>query len=141
MKTTGRRYAKSQACASDQGFTLIEALVALAVMAAGLAAIGQLGFSTLAAARRAETRFLLTATARRAFAALPDRAALRDGALSGQIDGVDWRLQTSLFPFSAPGAPTRSAWVPQAQRLIVAGPAGGQIVIDTVRLRPMGAGP
>ena len=133
--------ANSRASASDHGFTLIEALVALAVLAAGLAAIGQLGFATVAAARRAETRLLLTATARRAFAALPDRAALGDGVHSGHIDGVDWRVQTSPFPFAAPGAPARTMWVPQAMRLIVSGPTGGQIVVDTIRLRPAGAGP
>jgi general secretion pathway protein I len=125
----------------DEGFTLIEALVALAVVAAGLAAIGELGFATVSAARRAETRFLLAATARKAFAALPDRRALGDGALSGEIDGAAWRLQAAPYLFAASGAPANPAWTPQAVRLTVEGPTGGRIIVDTVLLRPTGAKP
>jgi general secretion pathway protein I len=125
----------------DRGFTLIEALVALAVLAAGLAAIGQLGFQTVSASRRAESRLFLAATARKAFAALPDRRALGDGTLAGRIDGAAWRLQSAPFLFDAPGAPGNAAWRPQAARLIVVGPSGGKLVIDTVRLQPTGAGP
>ncbi|MGD0719802.1 MAG: type II secretion system protein [Roseiarcus sp.] len=134
-----RLCARPRRSASDRGFTLIEALVALSVLAAGLAAIGQLGFGTVAAARRAETRLLLTATARKAFTALPGGQALGGGALTGEIDGAAWRLQSAPFLFAAPGAPGDRAWTPQAARLVVTGPSGARIVIDTVRLRPTGA--
>ena len=124
----------------DAGFTLIEALVALAVLAAGLAAIGELGFSTVAAARRAETRILLVAAARKAIAALPDRRALGDGALSGEMDGEPFRLLATPYLFNVPGAAAHVPWTPQAVRLIVEGPTGGRIVVDTVLLRPAGSG-
>ena len=127
--------------AKDRGFSLIEALVALAVLSAGLAAIGQLGYQTVAASRRAEARLFLTATARKALAALPEGRVLGDGALSGEIDGAAWRLQTSPFAFAAPDAPPNPAWTPQAVRLIVSGPAGDKIMVDTVRLRPAGGAP
>ncbi len=113
--------------------------MALAVLAAGLAAIGQLGFATVASARRAETRLFLAAAARKAFAALPDRAASGDQALGGEIDGAAWRLRSAPFLFAAPGAPPNPPWTPQALRLIVTAPSGGRIVIDTVRLRSTGA--
>ncbi len=122
----------------EEGFTLIEALVALAVLAAGLGAIGGLGFSSLSATRRAEARIWLTAEARKAFAALPDRAALGDGALSGALDGASWRLQSAPFAFEAPGAPGVPAWRPQALRLTVTAPTGERLVVDTVRLAPLG---
>ena len=68
----------------DHGFTLLEALVALAVLAAGLAAIGKLGFSSLAATQRAEGRLELTSALQSALAALPDRAASPNGRFAGQ---------------------------------------------------------
>lgn len=119
----------------ESGFTLIEALVALAVTAAGLAAIGELGFATIAAERRVETRFFLVAFARAGLAALvAPRFAGEDAS-----GGASLRLQSAPFPFDPADAPAVPAWTPQALRLVVAGPSGGEIVVDTVKLRSTGA--
>ncbi len=114
----------------DSGFTLIEALAALTIVAAGLAVIGQLGFGAVLAARRTQARFVMTSAARAAFAALPDGAALE----AGEIDGVAWRLRASPYPLAKP---PQGLWVPQAVRLEVAAPGGGTLVLDTVALRPL----
>ena len=123
----------------EGGYTLIEALAALAVTAAALAVIGQLGFTTVAAARRAETRLLLTAAARQAFAALPRTQVSGEGAWTGEIDGAAWRLQFSPYEFAAPAASAQPEWTPQALRVIVTGGSGAGIVVDTIRLRRTGA--
>jgi type II secretory pathway pseudopilin PulG len=120
----------------EDGFTLIEALAALAVTAAGLAAIGQLGFTTVGAAHRAETRLGLTAAARQIFAALPRAKTDAEGGLDGEIDGAASRLRYAPFLFDAPGAPPHPAWTPQALRVIVKSASGAEVVVDTVRLRP-----
>lgn len=120
------------ACA-DRGFTLLEALVALAVLASGLAAVGQVGFTTVAAARHTQTRLFLAFAAREAFADMPDEA--RDGETEGVTGGLAWRLSASSFP----AAPSGRVWAPEAVRLVVAAPSGGTITVDTVRLRRVGA--
>lgn len=136
MTTQGRHRPAPPRRDAESGYTLIEALAALAVTAAALAVIGQLGFVTVGAARHAQTQLRLTAAARLAFAALPGTAVSGEGAAAGEIDGAAWRLQYSPFTFADPAAPTRPAWTPQALRVIVTDPSGGEIVVDTVRLRP-----
>jgi len=123
----------------EDGFTLIEALAALAVTAAGLAAIGQLGFTTVGAEHRVQTRLGLTAAARKVFAALPGAQTAVEGGLDGEFDGAQWRQQYAPFLFDAPGAPPHPAWTPQALRVIVRSASGAEIVVDTVRLRPASA--
>jgi len=123
----------------ENGYTLIEALAALAVTSAALAVIGQLGFTTVAAARRAETRLLLTAAARQAFAALPGTQVTGEGAWTGELHGAAWRLQYAPYQFTTLGAPPQPAWTPQALRVVVTGGSGAGIVVDTIRLRRTGA--
>ena len=123
----------------ENGYTLIEALAALAVTSAALAVIGQLGFTTVAAARRAETRLLLTAAARQAFAALPGTQVTGEGAWTGELHGAAWRLQYAPYQFTTLGAPPQPAWTPQALRVVVTGGSGARIVVDTIRLRRTGA--
>ena len=64
------------------GFTLIEALAALAVMGAGLAAIGALANSSVRAGLYAERHLAEIETARKIIAGMPSRDALPVGRLS-----------------------------------------------------------
>ena len=74
------------------GFTLIEALAALAVMGAGLAAIGPLAGSSLRAGLYAERHLAEIETARKIIAGMPSRDALPVGRLTGALDAHDWRI-------------------------------------------------
>jgi general secretion pathway protein I len=133
-KSVMRLRARFRSARGNRGFTLLEALVALAVMTAGLAAIGKLGFSSLAAARRAEGRLELTSALRRALIALPDRRASPNGRFGGQVDVARWDVAASPYP-AQPGGPANSGWSPQALTVTATDGAGGRISIPTIRLR------
>ena len=124
--------------AGDGGFTLMEALVALAVATAGLAAIGQLGYASASASRRAEARLDLISSARAALAMLPDRRASPNGVVTGAILRDRWRLATAPYAPAASGGPVDPGWTPQVMRLRVTDPSGGTIFLETVRLRRSG---
>lgn len=129
---------KPGSCAAEKGgrgFTLLEALVALAVTAAGLAAIGQLGFGALSAARRAGNRLDLVLDARAALAALPSRSGSHNGVTSGQFSRDRWRVTSRPFAGVASGGPNNSGWTPELQEINVSNGAGASITLYTVRLR------
>ena len=118
----------------EQGFTLIEGLVALAVVAAALGALAQLNAQSRRATLVAEHRGALAATARMIEAGLPSRTQLGGGERSGVVDGHRWRLQTAAFP-----AGKGAAWVPRQLSLQVQGPGGETLQIETIRLQPQAA--
>ena len=121
---------------SDAGFTMIEALVALGVIAISLAAIGSLVASNVRATRRVDDRLSVVETARGALTGLPDRSSLALGDFSGQIGDNRWRVD--VLPFRADFVdPSRATqWVPQAVVIRVESPTGQELRVDTVRLRP-----
>ena len=80
----------SRSRAAEEGFTLIEALVALAIVAASLASIGALIATTARGTRSIEQRLLRLEAARVALTALPDRDQLAPGGVSGELDGHRW---------------------------------------------------
>ena len=86
----------------EAGFTLIEGLVALAVMAAGLAAIGEVTHESFRAGLASERRLALVSTARKIMAGLPDRSSLRGGDLDGVLDNHRWRLEAKPAPARTP---------------------------------------
>jgi general secretion pathway protein I len=115
------------------GFTLIEALAALAVMGAGLAAIGSLASSSLRAGLYAERHLAETETARKVIAGMPSREALPVGRLTGALDAHDWRIDSTLIEAAAVVGDT--LWTPQRIEISVRSPSGAMLKIDTIRLR------
>jgi general secretion pathway protein I len=115
------------------GFTLIEALAALAVMGAGLAATGTLASSSLRSGLYAERHLADIETARKVIAGMPSREALPVGRLSGVLDAHDWRIDSTLI--GAPAAVGDTLWTPQRIEVSVQSPSGAILKIDTIRLR------
>jgi general secretion pathway protein I len=115
------------------GFTLIEALAALAVMGAGLAATATLASSSLRAGLYAERHLADIETARRIIAGMPSREALPVGRLSGALDAHNWRIDSTLV--GAAAAVGDTLWTPQRIEVSVRSPSGAMLKIDTIRLR------
>jgi len=135
---------------SEQGFTLIEVLVAIAVLAVVLGAIGAVVGTTVRGVRSVDRRLPLLETAQSLMASLPDRGALQPGTQTGAAGGYRWRID--VVPLAAPPPPiatlatTTTAtgaaanapkWVPLSITVRVQGNDGGPPVrLDTVRLVP-----
>jgi len=117
---------------SCAGFTIIEVLVALAVAASSLAAIGSLIASTARGARSLEQRVALLQAARAVETGLPGRDRLVPGNLGGEIGGHRWRVNVS--PLAAGGAED-SQWIPQLVTTRVQSPSGAVIELNTARIR------
>jgi general secretion pathway protein I len=117
------------------GFTLIEVVVALALIAVALTAIGSLIATTIRGTRSLDQHLSLAETARAIEAALPGRDQLVDGSTSGEMAGHRWRVD--VLPFRASFVDPRqpSPWVPQTVVITVRAPDGPVLQINTVRLQ------
>ena len=120
---------------AQAGFTLIEVLVALAVVAVSLAAIGSLMATTVRGMRSLDSRLALIETARMIETGLPDRDQLKVGSLTGEVADHRWRVDVVPFLTGNVAAQQANPWVPQTVIIRVQSPGGSIIQIDTVRLR------
>jgi general secretion pathway protein I len=117
------------------GFTLLEVLIALAVVAVCLTAIGSLMAATVRGTSSLDQHLGLVETARAIETGLPDRGELTVGkSITGEMRGYRW--QVDALPFQAPFVDPRAAatWMPQAIRITVQSPSGQILRINTVRL-------
>jgi general secretion pathway protein I len=123
----------------DAGFTMIEVLVSLALLASALAAIGALVATTMRGVDAIERHVALVETARRV-AAIGLHANVKMGATSGENSGYRWRIDASPWAFGGVAADRESRWIPQRIRVRVQSPSGAVFDIETVRLqkRPNG---
>jgi general secretion pathway protein I len=129
FRTTASRRRKAIA-----GFTLIEVLVALSVVAISLSAIGSLIAVTTRGIRSIGGHLTLVETTRAIVTGLPDRDQLKPGNISGEAAGHRWRVD--VLPFFANFIdPAASNWIPETVVVRVQSPAGPILQVNTVKLR------
>ena len=122
------------------GFTLIEALVALAIVAAVLSSIGGVIATTVKGTRSIDQRLALTGAAETLLAALPARNLLKSGRQSGELAGHRWRIDVSpMNTAAASDAPQNQRFAPLAVNMRLQAPGGPAIQLTTVRLVPTAA--
>jgi general secretion pathway protein I len=119
----------------EHGFTMIEALVALALVAVMLTAIESLVASTARGTRSLEQHVALVETARLIGTSLPSRKELAAGELDGELLAHRWRADVSPY-FGGGSAPIEgSPWIPQTVLLRVQAPSGAILTVASVRLQ------
>ena len=120
-----------------RGFTLIEALVALAIVAAVLGSIGTVIATTVKGTRGIDQRLALGGTAETLLTALPARTLLKPGRQSGELGGHRWRIDVSPMNVAiANDAPQTGRFVPLAVTMRLQAPGGPAMQVTTVRLVP-----
>ncbi|WP_456620891.1 MULTISPECIES: type IV pilus modification PilV family protein [unclassified Bradyrhizobium] len=120
---------------SAAGFTLIEALVALAIIAIVLGTIGSVIATTAKGTRSIDQRLVLAGTAETLLADLPARRLLKPGRQSGGLAGSRWRVDVA--PMNVPGGnPDTDRFVPLAVNLRLQRADGSALQITTVKLVP-----
>jgi general secretion pathway protein I len=120
------------------GFTLIEALVALAVVAVCLSAIGILMAKNNRTVRQIDQRLALVATLRKVEAALPDRSTLASAELSGEMAENAWAVTVAPYLDASPPPVGKEPpqWSPESIVVKVRSPSGSLIELETLRLVP-----
>jgi general secretion pathway protein I len=120
---------------SEAGFTMIEVLIALAVVAIAIVAIGHVMSTNARGVRVLENHVALVQTAQTVFAtAIPQRNELAPGSLAGQIR--DYRWQVDIGPVGGGWVVDNAeiAWIPELVKIRVRSPSGAEVDLETVRL-------
>lgn len=128
---------RSERCRQG-GFTLIEALVALALTAMLLAAIGRLIGASALTARRLEEHTDAMAAARLLTAGLPRGGTPLPRDQRGRLGGYLWQTRATPF-FDGPQSRAQANFVPMRVEMRLRAPGGALYSFETVRLQSRGA--
>lgn len=125
----------SRAARDQRGFTLIEVLVAFAVLAMLLGAIYQTFSSGLNASARAERRAVAALHAQSVLAALGSGEPISQGEATGELDG-GYRWQTSVRLLESAGETARLDAFEVIVTVSWEAPLGrqGSVSLNTLRL-------
>jgi len=132
VQARGRRTTQRGVCA---GFTLIEVVVALAVVAISLTAIGAVVTTSSRGTRSLEQHLALVETSRIVAATLPKSEQIGLDGLSGEILGHRWRVTIAPFFSTGVNQVPGSPWIPQTVVVRVRSPSGAVFGFETVRLQ------
>ena len=116
----------------NSGFTILEVLIAIAVVATSLTAIGMLTGVTARGVRSLEQHVALVETARSVVAVLPPPDRLSSSEATGELYGSKWRINVAPFTGGAP-VPD-SPWIPVTLSISVRSPSGESLSFQAVRL-------
>lgn len=122
---------------SERGFTMIEAVVALALVMIVLAAIGTLVATNSRGAWKLEQHAALVDAARLVVSTIPRAGAPFPEDLAGRVVGHRWQIRVTPFLDEVPIVP-ESRFVPQRVELRVRSPSGAILSLETVRLQSRG---
>ncbi len=121
--------------APTAGFTIIEALVALAVVTVTIVAIGSVMASTARGTRQLENHVALVQAGNNVlWLDLPARSDPVAPVLSGLTMQHSWRADIEPVAVDLEGAPVDMPWVPEKIRVQVQSPTGSVVSFETIRL-------
>lgn len=119
----------------DAGFTIIEVLVAVAVVAVSIIAIGQVMSTNARGVRMLETHVALVQSAQTILSTeIPDRSKLAPGRLTGRTGDTRWQIDVGPVGGDWISDKSDVDWIPELVKLRVRGPTGATIDLETVRL-------
>ncbi|MGC1828564.1 MAG: type II secretion system protein, partial [Pseudolabrys sp.] len=118
----------------NAGFTILEVLIAIAVVATALTAIGALTGVTTRGVRALEQHVVVVETARSVPASLQPATPLSSSETAGELYGNRWRI--GISPFAVGPVLPDSPWVPATVTVRVQSPSGAALTVETVRLQP-----
>jgi general secretion pathway protein I len=116
------------------GFTLVETLVALALLATATAAIGGLSAVTFRTGLYVERHLAEVEIARGVVAQQSSRTNLGSGILSGETAGEQWRVETQWDLDDLVSSKTQVLWAPLRVAIQIRDSTGRNLRFDTIRL-------
>ena len=117
------------------GFTVIEALVALAVVTVTIVTIGSVMASNARGTRQLENHVALVQAANNIlWLNLPARTDPVSPVLTGQSMDHDWRADIEPLAVEPDAPVDKLSWVPEKIRIQVRSPSGSVLSLETIRL-------